>query len=168
MVQTCVVWEVQRASMGSWKTPYMPTLDTEHKHRWMDVGLKKRHQLLDPEADLQSAQEPPIKMLSIWTTSEAWHWVGEDADAEGWQYATSWESSVWRDSPRPLFDMVRRRRWEREYRLGVSQDGSVVDSQWLNADSNDDSSFLSILCCCYSKRPKPKGPNSSRTTRLQY
>lgn len=131
-VQTCVVWEVERACISSsWCRPYLPT-ESEQKCRWMDSGLQRRHPLLDQHAEWGNAVEPPISMLPIWTPADRWQLVtGEDTDEDAWQYGTSWSSSVWHRRPRPIFDTVRRRQWRRRYKLGSPQDAEwTASAQW--------------------------------------
>jgi len=140
--QTCLVWEVQRSQLAlgadsTWQRPWLPT-DSEQKHGWMDKDLQRRHPQLDTEvSNSDEAQEPPVAMLPIWTATGNWRvTVNENTDRDGWQYGTDWNTSAWRPVPRPLFDLVRRRKWERRYELRMSDSNSqLIDSQWLRRKS---------------------------------
>ncbi|CAK0876307.1 unnamed protein product, partial [Prorocentrum cordatum] len=165
--QICAVLEVQRRSAtGGWCAPYLPT-DAEQKHRWVDGGLQRKHPLLDPQRDWQAAQEPPVVMSSIWQPVGGWRVVTDErTDAEGWSYSPGWSSGSWRPSPRPVLDSVRRRRWERQYRICDIEDTSqaeAVDSSWLHGVRLSTAPTLCrrmqrcCCCCCQAVAGRASG-----------
>jgi len=150
---TCTVWEVQRlllgTSQGDWRPPYLPG-EREQRHRWLDRDLLHRHPNLDPSVDANSAAQPPLCVLPIWEPVGEWRIEqDESTDPEGWQYAVDWRSSVWRQAPRALVDIVRRRQWVREYRLSADEAQQLVDMAWIHASAADGNS-LRAWCgrCC--------------------
>lgn len=170
-VQVCVVWEVQRAVISAgavtqWRRPFLPT-DLQQRHRWMDIDLLTKHPLLDPHVDWHSAVEPPVLMLTIWRPAGQWQIVTDsETDREGWQYAPGWNSRTWHASPRPLFDGVRRRRWERRFQLGSShQQDQLVDSSWLQARPRSVRHACQLLCCCCRRRQRQR-PASHRDSNV--
>jgi len=93
---------------------------------------------------------PPIAMLPIWVPCEEWTCVrSEKTDRDGWQYGTDWNASAWRQVPRPLFDLVRRRKWKRRYQLRMSHDDELIDGRWLRqrARASERPSFWELCCC---------------------
>lgn len=171
-VSLCEVYEVQRAKIASgtaseWVTPFLPH-ESEQQYRWLDRHLHQRHPLLDDATDVGQAKVPPIVMLPIWKPTEEWKVIrSQHTDMDGWQYAPAWGCPVWRTSPRSLFDMVRRRQWQREYRLvGIMEETAMVSEEWLHAAARSPRGFsdmLAQLCCCKmrpqsQKHTKDKSP----------
>lgn len=130
IVHTCEVWEVERLGVDlKWQLAYLPT-DTEQKSRWMNEGLLAKHPLCTGE-NLTSVDEA-IRMLPIWAATGPWEIVrGPLHDEEGWQYGTQWGSTAWGRKPRPLFDLVRRRKWQRKYHLKVTEPEVLVGRAWM-------------------------------------
>ncbi|CAK0808004.1 unnamed protein product, partial [Prorocentrum cordatum] len=170
--QLCAVLEVERRAVaGGWRVPYLKT-DAEQRHRWMDAGLQRKHPLLDPQQDWQTAREPPIVMSSIWQPVGGWRLVTDErTDAEGWRYGPGWSSGSWRPSPRPVLDSVRQRRWERQYRIcdvESAAQAAPVDSTWLRGIGLSTAPTLcrrmSRCCCCCCQAVA--GQLSGRTRRV--
>merc|ERR1712039_75679 len=136
--------ERAQAPLGAsskWFRPFLP-IESEQKHKWMDESLKQKHPLLAEEANFEDALEPPIEMLPIWTPTERWQIVlSDDTDEDGWQYGMSWHGSSWSRAPRPVLDAVRKRQWQRTYKLGAP------DMQWASSALWARSSVHRAPCC---------------------
>lgn len=131
MTRLCTVWEVQRNWGKTWITPFMPAPLKKggvevQKAKWMDHGLMKPHPLLNPdisEAEWGASKEPPLVLPKIWKPKKdedgvelKWEYVmGPDTSEKGYQYAGGFNAQSWIRHPRPVFDVVRRRKWQREY-----------------------------------------------------
>ncbi|CAJ1419572.1 unnamed protein product [Effrenium voratum] len=122
-------WEVQRAAFAAgsnsgWQRPFLPT-EPEQQETWLAEGLKKRHPLLDPlrHSNDHRRRGPPMQQMRLWQPKGAWQLDnGAHTDEDGWQYASNWSSFDWRINPRPLFDVVRRRKWTIDYVLSFSKE----------------------------------------------
>eukprot|EP00929_Paragymnodinium_shiwhaense_P012157 TRINITY_DN11886_c0_g2_i1.p1 TRINITY_DN11886_c0_g2~~TRINITY_DN11886_c0_g2_i1.p1 ORF type:complete len:2526 (-),score=630.12 TRINITY_DN11886_c0_g2_i1:184-7761(-) len=166
MNTVCIVWEVQRWSPDdTWIAPYLPN-EPEQQSRWMDLALLKRHPLLDPEEDWLEVNEPPIVMSPVWVPIEDWRLLTmDDTDEHGWQYGTGWTAATWRKTPRKVFDLCRRRMWQREYALTNATEGQFIDGAWLRDKSGLDAFSrgagdcccgIGNCCCCLSCCCRPK------------
>jgi len=125
VTRICSVWEVHRSLFGGgWGRPAMFGADNEQANIWMDEDLQRRHPLLDPSKDWTKAplHQPPSEaliMLPMWKSEGDWKVIVKDGvtDKDGWQYGTYWGSIAWSKAPRPVFDVVRRRQWQKEYHI---------------------------------------------------
>mmetsp|Transcript_61203 Transcript_61203/g.197864 ORF Transcript_61203/g.197864 Transcript_61203/m.197864 type:complete len:2568 (-) Transcript_61203:194-7897(-) len=116
---TLEVFEVERwmITANEWQTPCLPT-DSKLKWRWVDVTGQKHPHLLQRLLKKEAAAKrvPPIELDTMFQTADEWTIEkGAGTDADGWSYGISWRSSTW-DAKPGLFDVLRRRKWQRTYK----------------------------------------------------
>lgn len=116
---TLEVFEVERWMVMSneWQTPSLPT-DSHLKWRWVDAtGQKHPHLQRLPMVQIAARKTPPIELDTMFETAGEWTIVQNEGteNDDGWTYGISFRSSTWNSTP-DLFDVLRRRRWQRTFR----------------------------------------------------
>jgi len=118
---TLEVFEVERWMFMSseWQTPCLPTED-QLKWRWVDSHGNRHPHLPNPRLlnrkECAARRRPPCELDAIFTPIGEWTIeTGAGTDEDGWSYGLSWKSSTWDKKP-GLFDVFRKRKWQRTYR----------------------------------------------------